>query len=78
MTTGTEFKPMHHAYTESKVLDMYHVWNIRPDGKIAGIRFGQWCCNNYPDLHQNQWLWNETDNRKTLQTMILVARGVEK
>ena len=62
-------------YTEPQVLDMYHEWNVRLDGKISGIRFGQWCCNNYPDLHRSQWLWNESDNKKVLQTMILAARG---
>ena len=64
------------AYTEPQILDMYHNWSVNLGGKISGIRFGQWCCNNYPDLREDINLWDEPDAKKVLMHMLQVVRGI--
>ena len=77
MQATSELKQGLGAYTESQILDMFHNWHVGLNGRIAGIRFGQWCCNNYPDLHQDSKLWYEPDAKKTLMHMLQVVRGID-
>lgn len=57
-------------YPQWQVLEDYSKWSVDLQGKIVGVRFGQWFCNHHDDVHQDNKLFYMTDNTAALEYIL--------